>query len=201
VPGNAWATYQVPLNPAAFNTNAATFDAIMKNVVYVVLYAETVSGYDEEAIDNVRLLKSTGSYDDWRALWWPEPERFDDAVSGLAADPDHDGLPNGVECYTGGNPHAFSADQRLKVIAGSDVFICEFPRDDAAEGRGLLATVESGGDLANWPLVYWVGPTSSASSPEVEVIENDAAPDTIRVTIPHGGTTRFARLKVTPWGP
>lgn len=200
-PGNAWATYQVPLTAASFNTDAATFDAVMKDVVQVILYAETVSGYDEEAIDNVRLLKATGSYDAWKTLWWPGPERFDDAISGLDADPDHDGLPNGVECLTGGNPLAFSADQRPQATAGSGAFVFEFPRDDAAEGLGLVATVEAGGDLLDWPAAYLVGPTSAASSPGVEVIENDAAPDTIRVTIPHAGLARYARLKVVQAAP
>lgn len=201
-PDNTWKTYQIPLTPASFNTDAATFDAVTSHVVQLVLYAETVSGFDEEAIDNVRLTKASGSYEAWQTLWWPGPERLDPAVSGFNADPDADGIPNGIECITNDNPLVATHSKDPTTTATTDHLVFTFQRDDRTEAYSILLQVESGPNLTDWPDVFTIGDSTANSSPGVEITENGPDPDTIQVSIPRlARTQQFARIKATRMTP
>jgi uncharacterized delta-60 repeat protein len=120
------------------------------------------------------------------------------ASAGATADPESDGLANGVEFVLGGNPTSSdSASKHPAVAISSGYLTFTFLRDDASEAFGVTLTVESGLDLINWPDVFAIGPTTAASSPGVTVAENGTAPDLITVSIPIGSEqSRFARLKV-----
>lgn len=118
-------------------------------------------------------------------------------AAGSDADPDHDGLPNGVEFVLGDNPRLADASALPTVTLNGGNMLFTFPRDDASESPDVVLTVESGTDLVTWPAVFIIGPTTATSSPGVSIAENGPAPDAITVTIPVGTDQRkFARLKV-----
>jgi lysophospholipase L1-like esterase len=113
----------------------------------------------------------------------------------LDADPDHDGISNGIEFVIGGEPnpaHPGSNSRALlptgEVVGGNFVFT--FTRMD--EAAYLNPVVEFDADMqAPWTTA--VDPDNA----DIEITPGTPA-DTIRVTIPMGANTEmFARLKVT----
>ncbi len=121
--------------------------------------------------------------------------------TGIDEDPDHDGIPNGVEfVLKGGNPEVPNSAQLPVPTSGGTDLVFTFERDDRAKGAstGAILTVEAGTDLATWPQVYTVGDDTGASTSGVVITnDGDANPDTVTVTIPKSGAAaKFARLKV-----
>ena len=113
----------------------------------------------------------------------------------LDADPDHDGISNGIEFVIGGEPnpaHPGSNSRALlptgEVVGGNFVFT--FTRMD--EAAYLNPVVEFDADMqAPWTTA--VDPDNA----DIEITPGTPA-DTITVTIPMGANTEmFARLKVT----
>ena len=114
------------------------------------------------------------------------------------ADPDLDGMPNGLEDVLGGNPTIPSTAGLPTASRASGNFVFAFNRADVSETPDLTLAVQAGPDLVNWPTVYTIGPNTAASSSGVTITENGAAPDSITVTIPQGtAVIKFARLTVT----
>ena len=121
------------------------------------------------------------------------------SIGAVDADPDRDGLRNGLECVLGLDPMFPDALAGPNVSLTPDTMLFHIPPgDDASETGEFTLTIEAGTDLLTWPSVFAVGPTTDASSPGVTVVENGAAPDTITLGIPVGGQIKaFARLRVT----
>ncbi len=114
------------------------------------------------------------------------------------ADPDLDGMPNGLEDVLGGNPTIPSTAGLPTASRAGGNFVFTFNRADVSETPDVTLTVQAGPDLVNWPTVYTIGPNTAASSSGVTITENGAAPDSITVTIPQGTAgIKFARLTVT----
>lgn len=57
-------------------------------------------------LDSVTLAPAPLEYSAWQSLYFSEAEKNDLSISGWTADPDHDGIPNGLEFYFNTNPIA-----------------------------------------------------------------------------------------------
>jgi autotransporter-associated beta strand protein len=105
---------------------------------------------------------------------------------------DYDSVPNVLEFVLGGNPLA--SDPLILPDPSQDAtnFYFTFNRADESEAEVGL-TFQYGSNLTGWTDVA-IGATSAA---EVTITENDAAPDTVVVTIPKSsavGGKLFGRL-------
>ncbi len=115
-----------------------------------------------------------------------------DALAG--ADPDKDGISNGIEFVIGGNPATFSDTDKLPVvtITGANL-VFTFRRSDLS--AYLNPAAQYGSDLTGWI-------TAQHNVAGVSIMENnDIEPgiDSVVVTIPQslaGGSKFFARLRV-----
>ena len=114
------------------------------------------------------------------------------------ADPDFDGVANALEYILGGNPAQSSSGLAPTVSADAGSIVFTFDRVDASETSDIILVVEAGTTLGTWPETFTIGATTASSSLGVEVQENEAAPDTITVTIQQGIVpAKFARLRAT----
>jgi autotransporter-associated beta strand protein len=123
-------------------------------------------------------------------------------LTGIDEDPDNDGLDNGTEfVLKGGNPEVAGGTQSPSASVSGSNLVFTFERDDRAKGAsaGVSVSVESGTDLASWPVSFNVLDDTAASTAGVVVSnDGDSNPDTITVTIPTSGAPKFfARLKVS----
>ena len=124
---------------------------------------------------------------------WATTNNLSGADALSSADPDNDGLKNGVEYVLGGNPKVGDAATIAPVGAKSGSnYTFTFKRTDASESDATVK-VEYGNNLSGWT-PYSIGATTESP---VVVTENDTAADTVVVTIPNASATKFfARLKV-----
>ncbi|HEX7262121.1 MAG TPA: autotransporter-associated beta strand repeat-containing protein, partial [Luteolibacter sp.] len=141
--------------------------------------------------NSLRLTITPPGYSAWIAIY---------SVGGETAandDADQDGLPNAVEFVLGTDPtHASGSGITAQSSGGN--FIVTFHRSDASESSGLQLFVEGGPLPGSSSQVLAIGASSSSN---VSVIENSTAPDTVIVTLPTGGASKFfARLKVVITG-
>lgn len=130
---------------------------------------------------------------------WAASFGLNGAAAAFTADPDHDGISNGVEFVLGGNPVVPTSPRApllQRTFSGGNL-ILSFGRVDASENAGVVLGVEVSTDLANWSTYIPIGANTQTSGPGVIVTENGADPDLISVTIPAGSSpSKFARLKV-----
>lgn len=115
---------------------------------------------------------------------------------GTSIDADKDGLNNLLEYVLGGDPSLHDAATIAPEggVSGSD-YVFSFVRSDASEAD-TSQTVEFGNDLEVWGSIP-IG--ASPGTAPVAIVEDspDADFDTVTVTIPTAGATKFfARLKV-----
>ncbi|MCX6875878.1 MAG: hypothetical protein NTW21_19015 [Verrucomicrobia bacterium] len=130
---------------------------------------------------------------------WAATKGLFGPATAFNADPDHDGVPNGIDFVLGGepnpaNPNANSSPQLPTGEVLGDDFVFTFLRqDDAAY---LNPTVEFDADL--------VGPWTTAVHGTNATIQvtNGTPADTVMVTIPgNGAMMMFARLAVAEPAP
>jgi hypothetical protein len=113
------------------------------------------------------------------------------------ADFDSDSLTDALEYVLGTDPKVANQSGITTQRVGGDLIV-NFDRADSSETSDVAVTVESGTDLATWPLVYTVGATTETSTAGVTVTEDGVNPDTVSVAIPLGADPRrFARIRVT----
>jgi autotransporter-associated beta strand protein len=149
------------------------------------------------------------TYDSWADSYFPG--ETDPAVIGADADPDGDGLANGVEMVVGGNP-ATGMDTALlptitlvtnpgETVPAGDYLLFTYRRTDFSVAAGVTAAGETDTDL----LAPW---TPTTGAPGVVTLTDDnyasftppatTPTDRVRVFVPRGSETRiFGRLNVT----
>jgi autotransporter-associated beta strand protein len=135
------------------------------------------------------LTVETGGYASWAASFSLTGE------SALAtADPDHDGVANGIEFMTGSSPIDSTSRNAPSIVRnGNGDLVITFSRVDLAEAYQVA--VESGTDLRNWTPMFI--PNDAITGPPVTVIDNAADPDSITVLIPAAGAPqKFARVQI-----
>jgi len=91
---NVWNHYEFALTPAAFGVSQETFDTIMRDAVMLGIRSEWINGAEKEALDNVRLSKASAAYWLWLSSYLTPAQMADESISGVDADPDHDGSSN-----------------------------------------------------------------------------------------------------------
>jgi autotransporter-associated beta strand protein len=135
------------------------------------------------------LTVETGGYASWAASFSLTGE------SALAtADPDHDGVANGIEFMTGSSPIDSTSRNAPSIVRnGNGDLVITFSRVDLAEAYQVA--VEYGTDLRNWTPMFI--PNDAITGPPVTVIDNAADPDSITVLIPAAGAPKkFARVQI-----
>ena len=73
----------------------------------------------------------------------------DPLIVGFGADPDKDGVPNGVEALTGGNPNAPGIFAPAGLTKTGNVFTLLYPQDKTPP-TGVTAAYEWSTDMVNW---------------------------------------------------
>jgi autotransporter-associated beta strand protein len=137
-------------------------------------------------------------YDGW--AWRMGLTGAPNLENGANDDPDHDSLPNALEWILGGDPlvpDLLSKSPQLSTSAANLVFT--FSRDDATEAAATCF-VEYGPTLQSWSGIP-VGAAGTGPHPGgimVDVDENGALPDLVRVVFPSSFVLQdrlFVRLK------
>jgi hypothetical protein len=102
------------------------------------------------AIDNLTITDgatASSGYALWIDGFFPgitEPE-----IIGFDADPDFDGIPNGVEALIGGNPDSPGVFAITELTKDGNTFTFLYPQDKSVP-VGVTAAYEWSTDLANW---------------------------------------------------
>ncbi|MEX1114009.1 MAG: autotransporter-associated beta strand repeat-containing protein [Akkermansiaceae bacterium] len=151
-----------------------------------------------------------GSYASWIDSFFPG--ETNPAIIGAGADPDRDGIDNGVEMVIGGDPK-LGMDTALlptielvtnpvstPAIPAGNYLLFTYRRSDLSVAAGVTATCETDTDL----VAPWTVATDGVSGTVIQVDDNftfnpPAAADTdrVRVYVPRGANTKlFGRLDV-----
>jgi hypothetical protein len=102
------------------------------------------------AIDNLTITDGasvSSGYTLWINGFFPGSE--DPLVIGFGADPDFDGIANGIEALIGGNPNAPGVFATTELTKTGNVFTFLYPQDKSVP-VGVTAAYEWSTDLANW---------------------------------------------------
>jgi len=117
------------------------------------------------------------------------------------ADPDKDGLPNGIEFLTGTSPvNGGGSSPVVTSVDGSGNLVLKFKRVDAAKEFPVVVEVFT--DLPGAMTTVAV-PAGPLAGPPVTVVENGISADDVTVVIPaNGDPKKFARVRISiPFGP
>jgi autotransporter-associated beta strand protein len=142
------------------------------------------------ATTGVITVKSAGGFDSFVSVI-PNPDDRDPLD-----DPDGDFISNLMEYVLGGNPILAEQDILPTSTVNSTEFVFSFERSDDSE-NDTTQIVEIGSNLSAWTPVPIIPAGALPAGVTIEVLENAAAPDTVRVKIDRSlNPATFARLKV-----
>lgn len=142
----------VPINPGRYKIN---------------VLAENLLGISRPK--EIEITVSRPGYEEWRDIYWDVPEVSDDAISGWLADPDGDGLRNGLEYAMRLNPTvADPGPIPAYRIEGNEV-VFSYTQDTTASQANLRPQVSE--DLETWADVTptLVGGTNSLADYEYRI--------------------------------
>ena len=125
----------------------------------------------------------------WQGTHFPQAELTNATVSGAAADPDGDGMPNLAEYAFGHDPHVAEAgaiqSPTMQTDGGTNYLYVTHHRNHYASG--ITITYEASTDLTSWAEV----------TPEtVSATQIDAQKDLVTVRFVASGPSEFVRLRI-----
>ena len=151
-----------------------------------------LNGGEETAISGqVSVTPNPEGYDGWLATY--------PSISGENrspdADPDQDGMPNGIEFMTGTSPASASSMATISsIVNATGDIVLQFKRVDAA--KAYPVTVESSSNFVT-PWTSVTVPNSATAGSNLTVVENGTGPDDVTVVIPSSGASKkFARVRI-----
>ncbi len=186
--GNSWTLVNVSTLTATFGTTFTVTGWTEDSNVWSLIEGGN-SWRFSEADGKLTFL---GGYSSWANGFTPP-------LSNTApdADADYDGLANSLEYVFGTDPRYPNPGGPTPSMVGTDL-VFTFTRTDDSETPDISLVVQVSTNLGDWTTIpsYTIGATTGTSTLGVMVAENDAADDTITVTIPKGSNVKtFARLK------
>ncbi|MBK1884087.1 hypothetical protein JIN85_16830 [Luteolibacter pohnpeiensis] len=121
---------------------------------------------------------------------WAAGYSLEGADSAADADPDHDGVMNGVEFLLGTDPTAPTSNEEMpQLTLGDESLTYIFKR--SAQATSVEPTVEVSEDLQTWTTIE---DDTNGASIEVDT-DSSTGDETWTVTIPMAGTKQFVRLR------
>ncbi len=163
-------------------------DALAEGDETVVLSLQPSASYALGALSNATAVIRDLPRHAWRRGWFSEMELADPAISGDAADPDGDGLPNLLEYALGTNPRSPGINPLgPRIEQGRLTLTCTRARAAVDVAPGL----EISPDLQQWQSAEgWFEEVSCDD-------EGDRQRVTLRMTTPTSGqTAAYVRLRV-----
>jgi GH43 family beta-xylosidase len=175
---------------------AAQLAALPQADVYTLDFIDAAhGGWGWVNLDSVSIPGNLAALPD-PFVTWAGGKGLSGAAAAFDADPDGDGIPNGLEFLLGGQPNpAMPGANSSHLLPTSTIdggtFVFAYSRSHAA--ASLAPVVEFTTDLAG----SWTAATAGGNA-SIEVIPGTVA-DTVHTRIPTGSASRFfARLRVTP---
>ncbi|MGD0651802.1 MAG: endonuclease [Verrucomicrobiia bacterium] len=125
----------------------------------------------------------------WQGTHFPQAELTNATVSGAAADPDCDGMPNLAEYAFGHDPHVAEAgavqSPTVQTDGGTNYLYVTHHRNHYASG--ITITYEASTDLTSW---------AEATPETVSATQIDAQKDLVTVRFVASGPSEFVRLRI-----
>jgi len=184
--------------PTAISYDLASYTGSLDATAFAAVN-NLPSGYQlqfDAANKLIKLVQSLSAFDTWATT----THGLSGAAAAFDADPDNDGLANGLEWILGGNPSMSSASiAPSATLDASNNFVITFNRLEASITEATLK-LEYGSDLTTWPGQIPIGATSAGPDANgISVSINTVpSPDAVTVTIPAANAANghiFTRLR------
>ncbi|MEA3187196.1 MAG: hypothetical protein QOD99_1026 [Chthoniobacter sp.] len=171
---------------------------------YTLVAAETLDGYNVttgtlaanslavSATSSVTVVKVITPFEAFVTSYGLDPN----GNGAFLADPDGDGIPNGMEFVLRGNPTVSNSSVLPTAssveLNGSTNLVVQFDQSKAAATQFTIV-VQTSGDL-----LAWTDAVAGQNGVTIAATPKDANTVHVTVTIPTDGVRVFAQLKVTP---